>query len=265
MSCTSRRSPFRRPRPLALTLCVAAAVALVPGMALGAHQTRHASPDVVVGPLPLPDPHVSGYAYPESETTILEHVDAGDDGWIATHAWGLWASLTTTVLPDLRLKGQEPMQYGRIAVCVHVYYTDMLDEILALSDTIPCAYDFIATTDTEQKKELIENTVRGRANIADVIVRVVEQNRGRDMSALFISCRDLFIDDRYALVCRLHTKKTPHLDGGRGRLFKRHMFENLLNSRGYTSNVLDMFHDKPWIGVAVPPLVHISYPTMGHV
>ena len=111
MSCTSRRSPFRRPRPLALTLCVAAAVALVPGMALGAHQTRHASPDVVVGPLPLPDPHVSGYAYPESETTILEHVDAGDDGWIATHAWVLWASLTTTVLPDLHVYETWPSPY----------------------------------------------------------------------------------------------------------------------------------------------------------
>ena len=42
------------------------------------------------------------------------------------------------------------------------------------------------------------------------------------------------------------------------------MFENLLNSSGYVSNVLDMFRDNPWIGIAVPPLVHISYWTMGH-
>ena len=42
------------------------------------------------------------------------------------------------------------------------------------------------------------------------------------------------------------------------------MLENLLNSAGYTTNVLDMFRDKPWIGVAVPPVVHISYGTMGH-
>ncbi len=49
-----------------------------------------------------------------------------------------------------------------------------------------------------------------------------------------------------------------------GSLFKRHMFENLLNSKGYVSNVIDMFHDNPWIGVALPPLIHISYWTMGH-
>lgn len=171
----------------------------------------------------------------------------------------------TSILPDVRLKQEESLpDYGRIAVCVHVYYTDMLEEILELTDTIPCTYDFIATTENEAKKALIEQTVTGRKNIGKVIVRVVEQNRGRDMSSLFITCRDLFLDDRYDLVCRLHTKKSPQVAAGRANMFKRHMFENLLNSRGYTTNVLDMFNEKPWIGVAVPPLVHIGYPTMGH-
>lgn len=172
----------------------------------------------------------------------------------------------TSVLPDVRLKPDGGTEaYGRIAVCVHMYYTDMLDEILALADTIPGAYDFIATTDDDGKKTVIERAVAGRRNIANVIVRVVAQNRGRDMSALFITCRDLFLDDRYDLVCRLHTKKSPQVWAGRANMFKRHMFENLLNSPGFTTNVMDMFRDKPTIGVAVPPLVHIAYPTMGHV
>lgn len=171
----------------------------------------------------------------------------------------------TSILPDVRLKQGEPLpNYGNIAVCVHVYYPDMLEEILALTDTIPCAYDFIATTETEAKKKHIEQVVTGRNNIANVIVRVVEQNRGRDMSSLFITCRDLFLDGRYDLVCRLHTKKTPHLATGRSNVFKRHMFENLLNSRGYTTNVLDMFRDNPWIGVAVPSIIQMSYGTLGH-
>lgn len=172
----------------------------------------------------------------------------------------------TSVLPDVRLKeGEYPRGRERMAVCAHVYYTDMLDEILALADTIPGDYDFIATTETEEKKRVIEEKVRGRKNVANVIVRVVEQNRGRDMSSLFITCRDLFLEDRYDLVCRLHTKKSPQVAAGQANNFKRHMFENLLNSPGYTANVLDMFYDNPWVGVAVPPLVHIGYPTMGHV
>jgi lipopolysaccharide biosynthesis protein len=171
----------------------------------------------------------------------------------------------TSVLPDVRLKQNSPLcDYGSLAVCVHVYYTDMLEEIFALTDTIPVPYDFIATTDTETKKTIIENALAGRGNIRNVIVRIVEQNRGRDMSALFITCRDLFLDERYTLVCRLHTKKSPQVETARANLFKRHMFENVLNSEGYTTNVLDMFHEKPWIGVAVPPLVQISFGAMGH-
>jgi lipopolysaccharide biosynthesis protein len=171
----------------------------------------------------------------------------------------------TSVLPDVRLKQNAPVHdYGSLAVCVHVYYTDMLEEIFALADTIPVPFDFIATTDTEAKKTIIENALAGRDKIRDVIVRVVEQNRGRDMSALFVTCRDHFLDDRYSLVCRLHTKKSPQVAATRANLFKRHLFENLLDSEGYTTNVLDMFHDKAWIGVAVPPLVQISYPAMGH-
>lgn len=170
----------------------------------------------------------------------------------------------TSILPDMRVKSGPLPEYGRIAVCAHVYYTDMVEELLSLTDNIPCSYDFIATTDSTDKKEVIEKTVAGRKNVRNVIVRVVEKNRGRDMSSLFITCRDLFLDDRYDLVCRLHTKKSPQVAAGVANMFKRHMFENLLNTPGYTTNVLDMFRDQPWVGVAVPPLVHIAFPTMGH-
>jgi lipopolysaccharide biosynthesis protein len=50
----------------------------------------------------------------------------------------------------------------------------------------------------------------------------------------------------------------------RSNLFKRHMFENLLTSRGYGTNVIDMFKARPRIGLAVPPIVQISFWTMGH-
>ncbi|WP_284277585.1 rhamnan synthesis F family protein [Mesorhizobium huakuii] len=170
-----------------------------------------------------------------------------------------------SVLPDERAKGDgAPTDYGNVAVCAHVYYTDLLDEILALTENIPVSYDFIATTDTAEKKAEIETALAKRPGVKKAIVRVIEKNRGRDMSSLFISLRDLLIDDRYDLVCRLHTKKSPQVQSSRGNLFKRHMLENLLNTGGYVHNVLDMFQGNPSIGLAIPPIFHISYPTMGH-
>ena len=139
----------------------------------------------------------------------------------------------------------------------------MLDELFSLTANIPVPYDFIATTDTPAKKAEIERAFANRTGIRTVIVRVMEENCGRDMSALFVTCRDLFLADCYDIVCRIHTKKTPHVKQSQSNLFKRHTVENLLGSPGYVSNVLDMFGDAPWIGLALPPVVQIGFGTLG--
>ena len=170
----------------------------------------------------------------------------------------------TSILPDIRTKqSSSPPNVGNLAVCAHLFHADMVEEVLHWANSIPLSYDFIATTDTQSKKSQIEKALTRSDKIGNAVVRVVK-NRGRDMSALFIDCRDFFLDDRYELVCRLHTKKSPQDGASRSRGFTYHVMENLLNSEGYVTNVLDMFGDNPWIGVAVPPIVHIAYPTLGH-
>ncbi len=174
-------------------------------------------------------------------------------------------AIRTRILGDLSQPGERKRErVKRVAVCAHIFYTEMIEELLELTNRIPMPYDFIATTDSESKVEAIKQGLEGAPNIRNVIVRVVKVNRGRDMSSLFITCRDLFLDDNYDLVCRLHTKKSPQVDQARSGLFKRHLFENLLATEGYVENVLDMFEREPWIGLAVPPVVHISYTTLGN-
>lgn len=100
--------------------------------------------------------------------------------------------------------------------------------------------------------------------IDKIFVRVVEKNIGADTSALLITCRDLIIDGGYQIICRLHSKRSAQDKGGRGRYFKRHLFENLVGSPGYVANVLDMFFDNPRVGLAIPPAIHVHYSTLGH-
>lgn len=169
----------------------------------------------------------------------------------------------TSVFPDKRLKEIGRKNIKRIAVCAHVYYTEMVCELMDIAINIKEGFDFIATTDTIEKKSEIERIVSRYDCVRNTIVIVLEINRGRDMSALFIACRELFINDDYDLVCRLHTKKSPQVETSRSNIFKRHLYENLLNSEGYVDNVIDMFEEKPWVGLAVPPAVHISYHTLG--
>lgn len=152
----------------------------------------------------------------------------------------------------------------RIAVCAHVYYTDLLDETVAIASNVGQNFDLFITTSDHAKMEEIETHLADFRRTHHVEVRVVEQNRGRDMSSLFITWRDKFLGDDYDLVLRLHTKKSPQVEGGRGLLFKRHMLENLAPTPGFTQRILDMFATQPWLGLVVPPVVHMSYPTLGN-
>jgi len=171
----------------------------------------------------------------------------------------------TEVLPDFVSPSTPPLSTTpRIAVCAHIYYVDMLDEILSHTNNIGMNYSFIATTDTAPKKAEIENKLSKNFEEGNFRVLLMEQNRGRDMSSLFITCRDIFLGDNFDLVCRLHTKKSPQVGATKSNIFKRHLLENLLNSRGYVENLIRMMLDNPAIGVVVPPLVNLSFSHFGH-
>lgn len=168
------------------------------------------------------------------------------------------------VLPDMpQTERSAEKAPPKIAVCVHAYYADLIDEILDYTANIGVPYDFIVTTDTPEKKKHIEDAAAKRKGIGNVIVRLWRA-RGRDMSSLLIVCRDLFEGDRYDLVCRIHTKKSPQVGASQGNFFKRFVLENTLNSPGYVDNIVDLFEREPQLGIAMPPMMHISTPTLGH-
>ncbi|WP_323687340.1 MULTISPECIES: rhamnan synthesis F family protein [unclassified Rhizobium] len=170
----------------------------------------------------------------------------------------------TKILPDSSVGSDGSVRSKlNIAVCAHIYYTDLLEETLEYAANINTPFDLIITTSDQEKKLAIETKLAKIGGYKKLHVIVVEENRGRDMSALFISCREFFLSDRYDLVLRLHTKKSPQVEGGRGQLFKRHMLENIAGTPDLVDSVLQMFESQPWTGVAVPPVVHVSFPTMG--
>ncbi|MCL9801478.1 rhamnan synthesis F family protein [Pseudomonas sp. AKS31] len=151
----------------------------------------------------------------------------------------------------------------RVAVIAHVYYVDMLDEIMDLVKNVSLNCSLFITTDSDVKKAQIINALAD-FNYCDFSVLVCDSNFGRDTSALFITCRHVVLRGGFDYICRLHSKKSPQDAWAKASMFKRHLFENLLSSSEYVTNVLEMFEKEPWVGVAMPPAVHIGYPTLGH-
>jgi len=167
------------------------------------------------------------------------------------------------ILPEAD-QGLDRARLPRIVAIAHLYYEDLVDEIVDHVDTLPGDVDLVITTTDERKRGVILEAARARGYDGRVDVRIVESNRGRDVSAFLVGCADVLRDERYDIVVKIHGKKSVQDGWNAGQWFKRHLLENLLHSEGYTANVIKLFQDDETLGMVFPPVVHMGYPTMGH-
>lgn len=151
----------------------------------------------------------------------------------------------------------------KICVLVHLYYVEMLDEILNKLSNMPIQYDLLLTCVDSIKKDQIETKLKRVEFPYHYEIRIMELNRGRDMSSLFITYRDL-PDKKYDLALRLHTKKSPQMSGNSAEYFKEYLYENLLGSKMYVAKILNLFINEEHLGIVFPTMVHIGLPTIGH-
>jgi len=190
----------------------------------------------------------------------------------------LWQNLARTTPPKtlnvaagmLEVLPDEDVSYDldrpfRIAAIVHVFYEDMVDELLDRVAMLPSAYDVYMTTTDEDKAKVIREAVQRRDDdrIGRWEVRVLPSNRGRDLSAFFIGCRDVLRSGAYDLIVKIHSKKTVQQSFNAARYFTRQQIENVLSSPGYAANVLALFQKEPGLGLVFPPMIHVGYPTLG--
>ena len=113
------------------------------------------------------------------------------------------------------------------------------------------------STSSQEHKEKIEAALAAVDFGGIKEVRVVEQNRGRDMSSLFITFRDRMLSGDYAWVLRLHSKRTPQMPWQIGQSFKSHLIDNLAPSRRFVQQLFDLLEQPEYrnVGVVAPPIV----------
>ncbi|HEY8662905.1 MAG TPA: rhamnan synthesis F family protein [Propionibacteriaceae bacterium] len=166
-----------------------------------------------------------------------------------THVLGSCPALVTTL---------------RTAVLLHLYYDDLTDDLMDRVDLLPGDVDVIVTTTDESRRASIESQLAARARQYTHEVRIVASNRGRDISAFLVGCADVLADESYDLVVKLHGKRSMQDDVNASAWFRRHLFDNLLPSAGAAAELYDWFASDPQLGIVVPPVIHMYYPTMGH-
>jgi lipopolysaccharide biosynthesis protein/ubiquinone/menaquinone biosynthesis C-methylase UbiE len=146
----------------------------------------------------------------------------------------------------IRLRGLEPQ--AKIAAVVHVYYPDVWPELAEAITNIPEDFDLFVT--------LVADTAAGlqpavKARFPDAHVLVVD-NHGRDIFPLLMLSRAGVLS-RYELICKVHSKRSPHRDAGSGDEWRKSLVSGMLGSSGLVARILAAFRSDPDLGLVVAP------------
>ena len=139
----------------------------------------------------------------------------------------------------------------RVALHLHVYYPELLNEITArLAHNRICPDLFVSVTNEEDRKSV-------DSQLKDYNGRVVEiqlvPNCGRDIGPFLTAFGHRILAD-YDFVGHLHTKKTVHVDAATGQSWYRFLLENLLGGESgcMADSILARMNNDASIGMVFP-------------
>lgn len=150
----------------------------------------------------------------------------------------------------------------KILLVIHIHFIDLITYCFRYASSMPEYADVYITTNSQNKKELIEQGF-GLLKCNSLKVVVIE-NRGRDVSALLVATKKII--NNYDYVCFVHDKKTlqvqPH---SMGESFAYKCFDNTLCSPEFVLNVISTFDENPRLGLLTPPPPNNGsfFPTIG--
>ena len=111
------------------------------------------------------------------------------------------------ILSDLPEDGRDvPAAPGRIGVHLHLFYADMLEQILSHLKNIPAEFDLYVSVAESGTEEGIRRICRDRLPNLGQCEVVKTPNRGRDVAPLIRTFGDRL--KAYDYVCHIHTKKS---------------------------------------------------------
>jgi lipopolysaccharide biosynthesis protein/GT2 family glycosyltransferase len=145
--------------------------------------------------------------------------------------------------PDLfELRGLRPR--GSIAVVLHLFHPDLWDEMREAIERISDPFDLFVSLTQGASSHMRDAISQAFPNawIFDF------ENHGRDIGPFFVFLQSgvLF---KYDLVCKLHTKRSPHLR--HGDKWRRELVDGILGSSRLIDAIVSRFHRDPDLGMVV--------------
>lgn len=143
--------------------------------------------------------------------------------------------------------------FAQCAIFVHLHYLDTVNRYMKYLNQIPDSIIiYIYSSDNQVLKKT--RKLQKRSNI----VCQLKNNRGRDISTLFVAAASSAL--QYNYICFLHDKKAnaKYLEKDVD-IWINNLWENMIGSEPYILNLLEIFKKNPKIGLLVPPEVFGKY------
>lgn len=154
----------------------------------------------------------------------------------------------TYVLPDDSACPEETKE--KVALVIFSYYDDLIDESIHYINSMPmtsAVYIVVVSNEMRLLWEKNKNNFSGKK----IEIRI-QQNRGRNENAYWLTCRDVV--EKYDIICVAHDKKTPCARPPLiGYYFGKHCWDNILKTPEYVSNVINLFRTHERLGILMPP------------
>ena len=130
----------------------------------------------------------------------------------------------------------------KVAVHLHVFYVDLLEEFLTAFKQFHFSYDLFITTDSDDKKAEIEEILSANSQEAQVFVT---GNIGRDVLPMLKLKNYL---STYDFVGHFHTKKSKEADFWAGQSWREELIDMLVKP---ADNILAQLQQNPKIGLVI--------------
>ncbi|MDP5873546.1 rhamnan synthesis F family protein [Streptococcus mutans] len=130
----------------------------------------------------------------------------------------------------------------KVAVHLHVFYVDLLEEFLTAFKQFHFSYDLFITTDSDDKKAEIAEILSANSQEAQVFVT---GNIGRDVLPMLKLKNYL---SAYDFVGHFHTKKSKEADFWAGQSWREELIDMLVKP---ADNILAQLQQNPKIGLVI--------------
>ena len=137
---------------------------------------------------------------------------------------------------------------SKIAIQVHIYYEDLIDEIINKTNNIPVKFDLFVSINSPKLYDKLKSHIKiySKANYFEIIIFA---NKGRDVLPFISQIKTKFKSYKY--ICHIHSKKSktvPEI----GYFWRTYLFNNLLGNSNIISEILFDFENNKKLGFIFP-------------